>query len=197
MAERGRAPLLDLNARLPDAAASEFRRAQVRGRFIADWPLYLDNRPHGGVAGRYVLMPFRLAGSDAVVLVLRGWVARDPADRTKLAPLATPPGEIAVQGVVKRDAGHTLQLGAEPPPRAGAIVQDVDLGALRKASGLPVASFVLEQTSEAADGLVRDWPHPAAGVDKHWGYAFQWYALAATAIVFFVVTGFRSARKQT
>ena len=28
------------------------------------------------------------------------------------------------------------------------------------------------------DGLVREWPDPGSGVDKHLGYAFQWYALA-------------------
>ena len=26
--------------------------------------------------------------------------------------------------------------------------------------------------------LVRQWPDPGSGVDKHLGYAFQWYALA-------------------
>ena len=32
------------------------------------------------------------------------------------------------------------------------------------------------------DGLVRDWPQPGLDVDKHRGYAFQWYAMAvATA----------------
>jgi cytochrome oxidase assembly protein ShyY1 len=46
------------------------------------------------------------------------------------------------------------------------------------------------------EGLVRDWPVPSAGVDKHHGYAFQWYALAAMAVLFFVITGFRSGRKQ-
>jgi len=29
-----------------------------------------------------------------------------------------------------------------------------------------------------ADGLVRQWPQSAAGVHKHYGYAFQWFALA-------------------
>jgi cytochrome oxidase assembly protein ShyY1 len=44
--------------------------------------------------------------------------------------------------------------------------------------------------------LVREWPAPGTGVDKHRGYAFQWYALAAMAALFFVMTGFRSGRKQ-
>ena len=43
----------------------------------------------------------------------------------------------------------------------------------------------------------RDWPLPSAGVDKHRGYAFQWYALAATAFLFFLVTGFRRASRSS
>ena len=34
---------------------------------------------------------------------------------------------------------------------------------------------------ERDDGLVRDWPDPGSGVEKHLGYAFQWYALAVLA----------------
>jgi len=30
-----------------------------------------------------------------------------------------------------------------------------------------------------ADGLLRHWPAPAFDVHKHYGYAFQWFALAA------------------
>jgi cytochrome oxidase assembly protein ShyY1 len=44
--------------------------------------------------------------------------------------------------------------------------------------------------------LLRVWPSPSSGIDKHRGYAFQWYALAAMAILFFVITGFRSGSKQ-
>lgn len=44
-----------------------------------------------------------------------------------------------------------------------------------------LARWIVQQSSPAADGLVRDWPVPAAGVDRHRGYAVQWYALAALA----------------
>jgi cytochrome oxidase assembly protein ShyY1 len=55
--------------------------------------------------------------------------------------------------------------------------------------------FVIEQLSDTRDGLIRDWPRPSTGIDRHLGYAFQWYALAATAFIFFVVTGFRRGTK--
>jgi replication factor C small subunit len=34
-------------------------------------------------------------------------------------------------------------------------------------------------------------------IDKHHGYAFQWYALAMAALIFYLVTGFRSGSKRS
>jgi cytochrome oxidase assembly protein ShyY1 len=174
----------------------EYRPVLVRGEFRADWPVYLDNRPHNGVAGFHVLMPLKIAGSDTHVLVARGWLPRNPADRTRIAPYATPRGQVEVQGVARRDAGHVMQLGSAAPLQPGVILQNVDTGALAQAGKFSMLPIVIEQTGDAtnvADGLVRDWQRPSSGVDKHLGYAFQWFALAATAFIFFMVTGFRSA----
>jgi cytochrome oxidase assembly protein ShyY1 len=74
-------------------------------------------------------------------------------------------------------------------------VQNLDIPSLAAASGLPLQNFIIEQTNDTADGLLRDWPTPASGIDTHRGYAFQWYALAAAAFLFFIVTGFRRASK--
>ena len=173
----------------------EYRRVQVIGEFVGDWPVYLDNRPHLGVAGFYVLMPFRIAGSDMHVLVVRGWLPRDPANRSKLAPIATPSGQLQLQGVARRNPGHVLQLGQPEQLRPGAIVQNLAVAEFAQASGLRMQPLLIEQTSVVPDGLVRDWPRPSSGIDKHLGYAFQWYALAAMAFLFFLVTGFRRGTK--
>jgi cytochrome oxidase assembly protein ShyY1 len=74
-------------------------------------------------------------------------------------------------------------------------VQNLDIPEFAQASGLSLQPFIIEQSTDVRDGLTRDWPRPSTGVDKHRGYAFQWYALAATALIFFIVTGFRSGRK--
>ena len=190
IAERGAAPVLDLNTAQPPMDA-EFRQAIVRGQFVGGWPLYLDNRPHNGAAGLYVLMPFRIDGTDQHVLVARGWVKRDAVDRTRLPIIPTPQGAIRLQGVLRRDTGHVMELGVAGTLKPGAIVQNADSASVAQATGLKIVPLVLEQTSDTQDGLTRDWPRPSAGVDKHRGYAFQWYALAATALIFFVVTGFR------
>lgn len=195
LSARAAMPPLLLNAATPGIEETEYRRAIVQGEFVRDWPVYLDNRPYKGAAGLYVLMPFRLAGSSRYVLVARGWIRRDMADRARLPAIATPAGITEIEGVVRRSAGHVLQLGRPEQLRPNAIVQNVDAREFAQASTLDMAPLVLEQTSDTHDGLVRDWPRPSFGAEKHRGYAFQWYALAATALAFFVVTGFRRGTK--
>ena len=179
---------------LLDAAAipgvQEFRRVQLKGHFI-DWPVALNNRPWQGKVGFYLVMPFELAGSHENVLVARGWLPRNVADPLKLPPYQTPAGDIVIEGVVRSQLGHIMQLGTPAALHPGAIVQNLDVASFAKASGLHLAPFMVEQGGAMQDGLVRDWPAPSLGVEKHQGYAFQWYALAAMAALFFIVTGFR------
>jgi len=200
MAERAReAPLsIDFARGALDLDALEFRSVSVRGDFVRDWTIYLENRPYQGQPGFYVLTPLRVVGTSEHVLVLRGWGPRDGADRTRRPDFSTPAGEVTVTGLVRRDPGRVLQLGRASDPEPGVVLQNLDQAELARASGLALLPFVLQQTDAAAgahaDGLVRDWPAPSLGVDKHRGYAFQWYALAAAALIFFIVTGFRRAK---
>ena len=52
--------------------------------------------------------------------------------------------------------------------------------------GLPLAGLSLQQTDAANDGLQRDWPQINTGVDKHYGYAFQWFGLCALMALLYV-----------
>lgn len=176
-----------------------YRRVQATGEFVRGWPVYLDNRPHQGRAGFYLLMPFKIAGSDMHVLVARGWLPRNMAQRDKLPDYGTPQGVVTIEGVARPKAGHVMQLGSAAALRPGAIVQNADVAQVGAGSGLRLQPFIVEQTAAAGpadSGLLRDWPAADSGVDKHRGYAFQWYALALMAFLFFVVTGFRRGKDR-
>jgi surfeit locus 1 family protein len=192
---------LTLGAKPVTAADVEFRRVRLEGEWDAGWPVYLDNRPHEGHSGFYLLMPLRLAGTDMHVLVARGWLPRDAADRNKLPEVSTPSGTVTIEGVAHQNAGHVMELGSvKLAPRA--IVQNADAAGVAAATGLAFQPVMLEQTSADAGAagqgaqLVRDWPAPSLGIEKHRGYAFQWYALAVMAFLFFVFTGFKKSGQQ-
>jgi surfeit locus 1 family protein len=188
---REAAPPMAIGNATLTAQEVEYRRVTLQGEFDPDWAVYLDNRPMHGQAGFYVLMPLKIARSDMHVLVLRGWLPRDPKNRAAIPAYETPSGLVEVHGFARRNLGQLLELGNAAPLRPRAIMQNVTPAQFAAASGLKVQPFVVEQSNNVGDQLVRDWPRPSLGIDKHRGYAFQWYALAATAFFFFIATGFR------
>jgi cytochrome oxidase assembly protein ShyY1 len=202
LAQRAAAPPLVLGQAVQDPAAIEFRRVIVTGRFVPTWPVFLDNRPLEGRSGFILLMPFTIAGSHKHVLVARGWLPRDPASSTRLPKFDTPAGSVTIEGIAVRRPARLMQLGTPPGLQPGAVVQNLEVDAFARASGLDMQPFLLEQTGPGApaqlpaEALVRKWPAPGVDVDRHKGYAFQWYALAVMAFLFFVITGWRSGIKH-
>lgn len=187
-------------ARPPLAETLEYRRVSLTGEFVAGWPLFLANRPMAGRPGYYLVMPFTIAGSKAHVLVMRGWLPRE-AEFGKLPAFDTPTGTVTIEGIVVGSAGQVMDLGEAAPLAPGAIVQNIDPARAAGATGLLLHTFFVQQTGPDEPGAVDDmllrvWPSPSSGIDKHHGYAFQWYALAAMAILFFVITGFRSGSRK-
>ncbi|GAB4464585.1 MAG: SURF1 family protein [Burkholderiaceae bacterium] len=163
-------------------------RVKLRGRFLHDRTVWLDNRMMDGRAGFFVVTPLWIEGTDTAVLVMRGFAARDPADRQRLPAIGAPEGAVELEGLALAEPPRLLELGTAPSPGPlPAIWQNLDYAMFEQASGRRVARVVVQQTSDTADGLVRHWPRPSAGVEKHRGYAFQWYALAALVAVLAVV----------
>jgi cytochrome oxidase assembly protein ShyY1 len=181
-----------------DPARLEFHRVTVTGEFVADWPVFLDNRPQGGRSGFILLMPFKIAGANHYVLVARGWLPRNTAEHDRLPPFTTPPGRVTIEGRAVRQLARVMQLGTPAPLKPNAIVQNTDPAEVARASGLDLLPVVVEQTGPTLPGeaLARDWPMPSLDIDRHKGYAVQWYALALMAFLFFVITGFRSGRRK-
>ncbi|MBX9868911.1 MAG: SURF1 family protein [Burkholderiaceae bacterium] len=173
-----------------------YRRVQLQGNFIRDWVFYLDNRPLHGVAGFYVLMPFKVAGSEHVILVARGWQARNPVNRTALPSLLMPQESVNIEGHLRPHLARVMQLGQAEKLKTNAIVQNLQIAEVEQATGMKLFHFMLEQDSDLKDGLDRDWPKPSAGADKHRAYAFQWFGLSIMTIIFFVVTGLRRGKNS-
>jgi cytochrome oxidase assembly protein ShyY1 len=190
---------------LDPATSAMHRPVRLHGLWLAPHTVYLDNRQMHGLPGFYVLTPFAIEGSNQTVLVQRGWVQRNFTDRAQLAPVETPSGLVELIARVAPPPAHLLELGKESPPPAAApgsspIRQNLDLEAFRAQTGLPLRTDVsLLQTGTASEGLQRDWPVPALGIEKHYGYAFQWFGLAALVVILYVwfqlIAPFRSARR--
>jgi len=163
----------------PVAAEQVERRASLRGRWLADRTVFLDNRQMAGKPGFYVVTPLQLDGRPEAVAVQRGWVARNFADRTALPPVPSPAGVVNVLGVI---APPPVRLYEFEAASGGPIRQNLDLDAYARELSTPLLPLSVMQGDDpgaVSDGLLRNWPMPARDVQKHYGYAFQWFALAA------------------
>jgi len=175
-------------------AADLPQRVEMRGAFVPEATVYIDNRLVDGVAGFQVVTPVVVADGLPWILVNRGWAPRDMADRTRLPAAPVASAALRVEGIAVRHLSRTLELGERGGPLGG-IWQNLDFDAYEQASGHKVARFVVQQTNDTGDGLRRAWPRPDAGVDKHRGYAFQWYSLAALIIVLTLYFGGKALRR--
>lgn len=184
-------------AQLGEVAGRLPLRVGLRGRFLHEHEVWLDNRQMDGQAGFMLVTPLRLA-DGAVVLVNRGFAPRDALDRARLPPVDRPQGEVDIEGLAVAQTSRVLQLGQDVPAPGGGptIWQNLDYEAFERHSGLAVPSWVVQQTGGGADGLRRHWPHLAAGVDKHRGYAMQWFSLAALVAVLTAFFGARALRRR-
>jgi surfeit locus 1 family protein len=172
------------------------QRVRLRGRFAHEQTVWLDNRILDGRAGFYVVAPLQLEGGDTAVLINRGFVARDPSDRNHLPAIGRPEAELTIEGIAIAQPPRLLELGHVPTSGPlPAIWQNLDYAAFEQASGRRVARLIVQQASDSADGLVRQWPRPSTGVDKHRGYAFQWYALAGLLAVLTSILAVRELRR--
>jgi len=171
----------------------ELRRIEARGVFEPRHAVYIDNRIRRGVPGYHVVMPLRIEGSDSYVLVNRGWIAA-PAHRGELPQVRTPREQVGVAGIAVIPGQHMLELSSAVIE--GQIWQNLTIERYRRAMPLRIQPFVLRQDSTLDDGLAREWDAPDFGIDRHYGYAFQWFALAATLFVFYVVTQLKRRRSR-
>ena len=178
-------PTIDVQALIalkntPDAV---HRQATLKGVWQPEHTVFLDNRPMSGKTGFVVVTPLLLDGSAKVILVQRGWVPRNFSNRAQLPEVATPSGLVTVRGRIAPPPSKLYEFkGVE----SGRIRQNIDVSVFAGEISLPLLGVSLLQTGVATEGLVREWAAPNLGVDKHYGYAFQWFSLCALVVFLFI-----------
>lgn len=182
-----------IGERVLDAADVESRRVEASGVFEPKYTVLIDNRIWRRQVGYHVVTPLKLGAGGRYVLVNRGWIVAG-TDRSRLPDVKTPAGTQAVRGraVVP---GRFLELSRDVA--AGRVWQNLTLERYRNATPIAIQPFIIQQDATDApdDGLVRDWPPPDFGADKHYGYAFQWFALAALILALYVIAYVRRRRQ--
>lgn len=161
----------------------DYQRISASGRFLGDRQFLVDNMIMNSRVGYYVITPFEYAAGGPLLMVNRGWIPAMP-DRSlpPLAPLSGAGTEILGR------AGRLPRVGI----RSGNAIDSStgwpklatypELPDLARELGRDVLPFVLLLDPQHGEGFVRDWQPKDSGPAMHYGYAFQWFAMAAAVL---------------
>jgi len=166
-----------------DASALHYRQIVARGTFIEDKQIFLDNKSLGDRVGYHVITPLQIEGARTSVLVNRGWIAR--TNEYPAPPKApAPTGMVEVPGIATVPATRFLELSGANVE--GRVWQNLTFERAHENLGLDVLPIIL-LASETLPELSPVQEIPDAGIDKHRGYAFQWFSIAAAILVVWLV----------
>jgi surfeit locus 1 family protein len=186
--ERGGGPAVDLP---PAPVDARYQHVRLKGRYVVDRQILLDNMSHDGVAGYRVLTPLEM-DDGRWVLVDRGWIA--PGERRAVLPtVPVAPMTRVVIGRLDEFPVPGLRLVAPTesgwPRRMSFPTQE----AVSRLLGRSIYPRIVLLDAEATDGYVRDWHPGGIPPSRHYGYSVQWFALAATLLVLYALS---QCRKQ-
>ena len=188
--ERVELEAVQISAARLDPTVQEFRRAEVHGVYEPEYQVLLDNRVYQGKAGYHVITPFRIDGATTRILINRGWIPWG-VDRQRLPKINTPNGNMLLRGRLRRPPERYFSLENEAASTNFQILwQNLNLSRYQKLVDFPVQPLVLElDPNETENGdFVRQWPTFQDGwVERHRGYAFQWFALATALVLIYVI----------
>ena len=166
------------------------QRLSFAGYFDNQHMLLLDNRIKNGSVGYEVLAPFT-TDQGASLLVNRGWI-EGFADRRQLP--VVPPVEEHVELIAKVyvPLGQPVLLQADQwSEQWPIVVQSVDIDRLAQRMDISFYPYLLRIEAAEPGALLVDWPAVNTRAEKHWGYAVQWFLMAAALLVFWLYSSIK------
>ena len=172
---------------ITDPASLRFQRIRVQGRFISNKQFVLDNRYLDHQVGFNILTPFELHNSDKVVLVDRGWLQLT-GPREELPNVDVDENLRTLVGAAYVPYGKAFSLGeidaSTSWPR---LIQYLDYKELSTRLGHELLPLTLRMEAEQADAYKAQWVIIASSPKRNLGYAVQWFAMAITIFIIFIV----------
>ena len=169
----------------------EYYHVRLQGSYIDDKQFIYDNQIVDQISGYYVLTPLVLKGDSKAVLINRGFIPWN-GRRDKLADIDI--GEkltevkVQISKPVKRMELEASELTGDFP----VLIQALDLDEMSTIAALDFASVIGLLSPESDNGFVRQWEPYTGSIERHIGYAIQWFLMAL--VLAFI--GIRLALKQ-
>lgn len=169
-------------------ALGRYRHVVVQGRYDRVHQLLLDDMQEGEQVGYQVLTPLVLEPGQQILLVDRGFIAREPGNKV-LPAVDIGTGERSVSGVLGILPVPGIRLGKTTVPAGWPkLMLYPSYQNLVELYGGKLLKPVLLLDADEPGGYRRDWqPNVGFPPVRHTAYALQWFALALALFVIWIV----------
>lgn len=165
-----------------------FYRVKLTGQFDNQHNLLLDNKIFHGRVGYEVYTPFYAQDLAAPILVDRGFVPLG-ISRDVLPGINAIIGKVTISGMLNQAPGYLAfgQINESSNIAWPMRVEFINLNQVGKLLNYPLFQYVLNLDAKDPAAYAMEWQIVTMGPERHMGYALQWFALAFTLLILFVV----------
>ena len=174
--------------------SKEYYEVRLQGSYISDKQFIYDNQIVDQVSGYYVLTPFVLTGQSNAIMINRGFIPWN-GRRDQLADIAVGSAsrEIKVQisKPIKRIELKTSDINNQFP----VLIQAIDFDVIEEISSTNFVDVIGLLDPSSDDGFVRKWEPYTGSIEKHIGYAIQWFLMALVLGIIGIRIGLKQRKK--
>ncbi len=201
---------ISLNMPLEEFAPYQFVHAT--GQYRTKDSILLDNIVYQGKLGYYLITPFEIIASRAVILVNRGWIPQTSS--TEDLPLfKTPEGLVTIEGHLSHHQSESVAIEntASPLSPTPPLWYYMDQDFFSQINGYPVLPLMLNlkadgQTrtfhstliplEETETSLIQDWPNYESNSDEYFAYSILWFVFALFVFIFYIGLSVKKNKKS-
>ena len=155
----------------------EYYHVRLQGAYIDDKQFIYDNQIVDQISGYYVLTPFVLKGDSEAILINRGFIPWN-GRRDKLADIDVGAKLTEVKVQISKPVRRMELEESKTTGEFPVLIQTLDLDEMSNTASLDLASVIGLLSPESDSGFVRQWEPYTGSIERHVGYAIQWFLMA-------------------
>ena len=172
----------------------EYYEVRLQGSYIGDKQFIYDNQIVDQASGYYVLTPFVLTGQSNAIMINRGFIPWN-GRRDQLDDIAVDSTyreiKIQVSRPIKRIELKTSDISNQFP----VLIQAIDFDVIEEISSTNFVDVIGLLDPSSDDGFVRKWEPYTGSIEKHIGYAIQWFLMALVLGIIGIRIGLKQRKK--
>ncbi len=180
--------VLDKNNIMDEKSSLLWRKVKFEGSFLNKQNIILDNQIFNQIAGFNIITPFKIKGSNSIVLVNRGWHP-NLKNREMLPVINEIKGERSLLGYIAGFPVSGIKLGKNNIETLNSQIfrfQRLDTLELNYFLSANVMPYMIYLDPIIDKEFYEIFKLPAPDSQKNYGYAFQWFAFAITLLIIFI-----------